>query len=102
MARCSRDSRATTETSSISAPARSIVAGTALRVDVDDEHAVAVQREGDRDVHRGGGLPDAALLVRHTHDAPPGRSRHGDLSAWVQDLDRALRLLGERGILGFT
>ena len=42
--------------------------GVALRVEVDHQHPVAVQRERHGEVDRRGGLADAALLVRHAHD----------------------------------
>jgi hypothetical protein len=40
--------------------------GVALRVEVDDEYPVAMQRQGDREVHGRGRLTDAALLVCDT------------------------------------
>ena len=38
--------------------------GVALRIGVDEERAVAREREGGGEVDGGGGLADAALLVR--------------------------------------
>ena len=48
--------------------------GVALRVEVDDQHPQAPERERRGQVHGGRGLPDAALLVGDDEGAPvPGR-----------------------------
>ncbi len=73
--------------------------GIALRVEVDDHDPVAVEGERHREVDGARGLADAALLVGHREDAPPGRTRHGDGARRVQDPDRALRLAGERQVV---
>ena len=49
-------------------------AGVALRVEVDDQHPVAEVGQAGPEVHRGGGLADAALLVGDGHD-PGQRTR---------------------------
>ena len=76
--------------------------GVALRVEVDHQDPVAVQRERDRDVHRGRGLAHAALLVRDTNDALMERAGHGDLAARVQDLHGPFSLLRKWWIFCFT
>jgi hypothetical protein len=49
----------------------------ALRVEVDDQHAQTADGERGGEVHRGGGLAHAALLVRHDHDPDLVGLRHG-------------------------
>src|SRR5262249_57972836 len=44
----------------------------ALRVEVQEQHLAARRGERGREVHRGGGLADAALLVRDGNDALHG------------------------------
>ena len=48
----------------------------ALAVEVDDQHPVAVERGGHREMRGRGGLADPALEVRHRHDLgrQPGRA----------------------------
>ena len=55
--------------------------GVALRIDVDEQHAAARRGERGREIHGGGRLADAALLVRDRDDALHGgillrESRH--------------------------
>ena len=71
-------------------------AGVALRVEVDHQHAQPVQREGGRDVHRGRGLADPALLVGHRDHATPARARH-PVVLGVEHPSGAGGLLGDRG-----
>ena len=44
-----------------------------LRVEVEDQHTRAVLGEAGGQVHRGGRLADATLLVRDSHDPAAGR-----------------------------
>src|SRR5690606_20289775 len=60
--------------------------GVALGVEVYDQDPVTVQGERDRQVDRGGGLTDTALLIRHADDARPRRPGHGHLAAGIEDL----------------
>jgi hypothetical protein len=71
----------------------------ALRVQIDDQHAVAVQRQRDRQVHRRGGLADAALLVRDAEDPRMVGTRHCDLATRIEDLHSTQRFHGERWIV---
>ncbi len=57
-------------------------AGVALRVHVDEQHALALGGQGSGQVHRRGGLAHAALLIGDCQDAThplapsfPGRVR---------------------------
>ncbi len=50
--------------------------GVALRIEIDDQHALADRRERGAEIDRGGGLADAALLVGQRQDARmAGQSR---------------------------
>ncbi len=43
--------------------------GIALRIEIDDQHALADRGERGAEIDRGGGLADAALLVGQRQDA---------------------------------
>ena len=47
--------------------------GVALRIEIDDQHALADRRERGAEIDRGGGLADAALLVGERQDARMAR-----------------------------
>ena len=47
--------------------------GVALRIEIDDQHALADCGECGAEIDRGGGLADAALLVGKRQDARMGR-----------------------------
>ena len=74
----------------------------ALRIEVDHQYPVAMESQRHRDVHGGGGLADAALLVRHAHRAPLRRTGHRDGTTRIEYLDGALGFLRQRRVLGFT
>ena len=71
----------------------------ALRVEVDHQHPQTVQREGDREVHRAGGLADAALLVGDGDHAPVGRAGKGAVAAAVEHPDGLGGLPHDRGVV---
>ena len=47
--------------------------GVALRIEIDDQHALANRRECRAQIDRRGGLADAALLIGQRQDARMGR-----------------------------
>ena len=47
--------------------------GVALRIEIDDQHALADRGERGAEIDRGGGLADAALLVGERQDARMAR-----------------------------
>jgi hypothetical protein len=55
----------------------------ALRIEVDDEHPVAVQRQRHGDIDRRGRLADPTLLVGHAQHPRLVRARHRDLATGV-------------------
>ena len=70
----------------------------ALRVEVEDQDAQAVQGQRGGDVDRRRRLSDAALLVGHRQD--PGHRRRREVpGAAGPDLDRGLRSRGDRGVV---
>ena len=64
--------------------------GVALRVQIDNHDSVAMEGEGDREVHGARGLTDAALLVRDSKDPALRRARHHDVATGVEHLHGAL------------
>src|SRR6266545_475314 len=78
----------------------------ALGVQVDDQHPAAVQRQRYREVHRRGGLADAALLVGDADHPSLWRSGESCLAMRIEDLHRPAGFHRERRLLvyrlGFT
>ena len=78
--------------------------GIALRIEVEHEDAQTVHGQRGCEVHGGGGLPDATLLVRDRQDA--GLRRPGKLArSTTQHLHRATGrsrdggvVIGRRGV----
>ena len=74
--------------------------GVALRVEVDDEHLQPLQGQRRREVDRGGGLADAALLVGHRQDPGLRRGRQRVPHPAGEHPQRRLGGPGDRGVVG--
>ena len=72
-------------------------AGVALRIEIDHECLQPLHREPRGEVHGGGGLSHAALLVGHGEDPVALRSRELT-GGGVQDLHRPLGRRPDRGV----
>ena len=55
--------------------------GVALRIEIDDQHALADRGQRGAEIDRGGGLADAALLVGERQDARMARPASDALSS---------------------